>query len=360
MRIGIYGGTFSPVHNGHVIMAQSFLKQMELDKLYIIPTCLPPHKAEVDGASAYERMDMCTLAFGGIDRVCVSDIEIKRGDKSYTVDTLRELKGEGELYFLCGSDMFLTLESWREPAEIFKLAHIVLGRRESDELIGIRLKEYKTLLEEKYGARIHEISFPAIEVSSSDIRERVGRLESVNALVPEKVERYIYANGLYRGEDSPGIKEIRRRVRTMMSEKRYLHTLGVERECASLARIFAPEKCERLRAAALLHDITKEYTPEKHAEFCEKYALDVSESMKKNPKLYHAFTGAHLAKALFPESTDEKVFDAITYHTTGRRGMTLCDMLLYLADYIEDTRTFEDCVRLRRYFYDGISKKMTA
>ena len=130
---------------------------------------------------------------------------------------------------------------------------------------------------------------------------------------------------------SDELEEIRKRVRSMMSEKRYLHTLGVEREIIRLSEIFLPEKREKLRAAALLHDITKEYSPEKQAELCEKYSIEVSDSMKRSPKLYHAVTGAYIAKTLFPEAVDNELFDAITYHTTGRCAMTMADKLLYLA-----------------------------
>ena len=197
MRVGIYGGTFSPVHNGHVAMAKNFLEQIGLYKLYIIPTCLPPHKAEVDGADADDRLNMCRLAFGGLENTVVSDIEIKRGDKSYTVDTLRQLKDEGELYLLCGSDMFLTFETWKEPAEIFKLSHIVLGRRESSDAEHAALEECKRLYSDKYGAVIHEIFFDAVEISSSEIRECVRSSVSLSGLVPEAVEKYILENGLY-------------------------------------------------------------------------------------------------------------------------------------------------------------------
>lgn len=196
-RIGIYGGTFSPVHNGHIAMAKSFIEQMELDRLYIIPTCLPPHKAAVKGASADDRMSMLVLAFGGMESVTVSDIELRRGDKSYTVDTLRALKNEGELYLLCGSDMFTTFETWKEPREIFKLASVVLGRREHDEAVERELESSRRLYEEKYGARLYEIHFPTIEVSSSDIRERIRHGAPFGELVPHDVASFIVKNKLY-------------------------------------------------------------------------------------------------------------------------------------------------------------------
>lgn len=155
------------------------------------------------------------------------------------------------------------------------------------------------------------------------------------------------------------LDKIRSCVSSMMSEKRFKHTLGVEREAVSLANIFIPEKVEKLRVAALLHDITKECSNEKQIMLCLKYSIAELDRMRKSPKLYHAVTGAYVARELFPEAVDDEVFDAIRYHTTGRRGMTLCEKLIYLADYIEDTRTFEDCVELRRFFYDGMNNSMT-
>ncbi|MBQ4137590.1 MAG: nicotinate (nicotinamide) nucleotide adenylyltransferase, partial [Clostridia bacterium] len=258
MKIGVYGGTFSPIHAGHIKVAKSFLTEMALDKLYVIPTCLPPHKDEIEGADAEDRLEMCRLAFDGEEKISVSDIEIKRRGKSYTVDTLRALKDEGELYLLCGSDMFLTLESWREADEIFKLAGIVLGRRENDALTGDALEKHKAHLVKDCGARVFEIEFDAIELSSSEIRERIRLLRPIKDELLPSVRDYIYENGLYRDGDMPLLSNVRERVRTMMGKRRFLHTLGVEREINFLAGIYCPEKREKLRLAALLHDITKE------------------------------------------------------------------------------------------------------
>ena len=126
MRIGIFGGTFSPVHNGHVSAAKSFMEQMWLDILFIIPTGNTPHKDMSDGATSYDRLRMCEAAFSGIDGVIVSDMEIRREGKSYTVDTLRQLYDpENRLFLLCGTDMMLTLDKWREADEIFKLCYYI-------------------------------------------------------------------------------------------------------------------------------------------------------------------------------------------------------------------------------------------
>ena len=136
MRIGIYGGTFSPIHNGHVAAAKAFMEQMWLDVLYVIPTYAPPHKEIAGSVTPYDRLRMCDLAFAGVEGVVVSDLEIRRGGKSYTVDTLRALSGEGDrLFLLCGTDMILSLDTWREPQEIFKLSYPVYIRREGDKLL---------------------------------------------------------------------------------------------------------------------------------------------------------------------------------------------------------------------------------
>ena len=197
MRIGIFGGTFSPVHNGHIAMLESFACEPYIDKVLVVPTYLPPHKSEDLGASVNDRVKMLEFAMHGIQKAEISYVEIKRRNISYTVDTLRGLSSEGELYLLVGSDMFLSLESWREPLEIMKLAHIVVGRRESDLATGEKIKAYKADLEERLGARIHEILFPPLVISSSEIRERIAKGISIEGLVPKEVADYIYENGLY-------------------------------------------------------------------------------------------------------------------------------------------------------------------
>ena len=120
IRVGIYGGTFAPVHNGHVAAAKAFIEQMQLDILYVIPAAIPPHK-QIDGSDdPMHRYRMCELAFFNEEKVLVSDMEIKRGGKSYTVDTLRELSApDRRLFLLMGTDMMLTLDTWRQSEEIF-------------------------------------------------------------------------------------------------------------------------------------------------------------------------------------------------------------------------------------------------
>ncbi len=197
-RVGIYGGTFAPIHNGHVESALAFMKQMKLDYLYVIPTYLPPHK-EIDFADSPEhRLRMCELAFEGIDGIIVSDIEIRRGGRSYTYDTLCELSGEDKkLFLLCGTDMVLTFDTWYRYEDILKMCYPSYVRRERDKIIENRIIEKITEYYNKHGVMFRRILTDPIEVSSTEIRAAVLQGKDISAIVPPAVEKYIKERGLY-------------------------------------------------------------------------------------------------------------------------------------------------------------------
>lgn len=152
------------------------------------------------------------------------------------------------------------------------------------------------------------------------------------------------------------IASLRERVRPYLTEKRYLHTLAVEEEAATLGSIFGFDGTWELRAAALLHDITKAQTLEKQLQYCKKFDIIVGSEDILSPKTFHAKTASRLITLDFPSFASENVIGGIRWHTTGRRGMTLFESIIYLADYIEKTRTFEDCIRLREHFYSSLEK----
>ncbi|MBQ9131514.1 MAG: nicotinate (nicotinamide) nucleotide adenylyltransferase [Clostridia bacterium] len=197
-RIGIYGGTFSPPHNGHLQAAKAFMEQMWLDFLYVIPAAIPPHKAMEQPVSAAHRLDMCRAAFGGIEGIYVSDMEIRRGGKSYTVETLRELTApDRRLFLLCGTDMMLTLDQWYCAEEIFRLCYPVYIRREKDAILDQRIPQKIAGYQEKYGKVVRRIVTEPLEISSSMVRQRMQAGSSVSDLIPAAVEKYIADNHLY-------------------------------------------------------------------------------------------------------------------------------------------------------------------
>lgn len=197
-RVGIYGGTFAPVHNGHVVAAKAFMEQMKLDYLYIIPTYLPPHK-EIDSSdSPGRRLRMCELAFKDIDGVIVSDMEIKRGGRSYTYDTLKELSGEDKkLFMLCGSDMVLSFDTWFRYEDILKMCYPTYVRRERDKIIENRIIEKITEYYNKHGVMFRRILTEPIEISSTEIRRAVKEGKDISRIVPPAVAEYIKENRLY-------------------------------------------------------------------------------------------------------------------------------------------------------------------
>ena len=152
-RIGIYGGSFSPPHIGHRHAAEAFLKAEKPDKLLIMPASIPPHKTVANPIDGQVRAELCRLNFEGLPNTEVSELELQRTGKSYTYLTLEELSAENRtLILLCGTDMFLTLDTWRAPEKIFRLAEIVCVRREADAATTLALEAKKKEFEERFSA----------------------------------------------------------------------------------------------------------------------------------------------------------------------------------------------------------------
>lgn len=202
MKIGIFGGTFDPPHVGHINACKSFLERVALDVLYIIPVYLPPHKDKQSSTSEIDRLEMSRLAFSNIsDKIFVSDLEIKRGGRSYTADTIKQILNENnnaEIFFLCGTDMILTMDSWYNPEYIFKNATIVYARRESEAEITDKIAQKCAFYKENYGAKIIYIENDAIEASSTEIRSAIFKNDNSTSLLSSPVFNYIKGKNLYK------------------------------------------------------------------------------------------------------------------------------------------------------------------
>lgn len=148
------------------------------------------------------------------------------------------------------------------------------------------------------------------------------------------------------------LASLREKMKNEMGEKRYNHTLEVEKMAARLGEIYAPDMIMQLRAAALLHDVTKERSVEEHIAICESAGLTVSVAERKSPKMFHAKTGAIVITQKYPEFACPEIVEAVRYHTTGKADMSIMEKIIYLADYIDMSRAFGDCVALRNYFFD--------
>lgn len=197
MRIGIMGGTFNPPHIGHINAAEAARRELSLSKLILIPTATPPHKEMAKGsATAEQRLDMTRL-LAKLLGAEVSDIEIARGGKSYTVDTLTALSlkhPQDELWLIVGTDMFLTLEEWKNPEKIFELSSIACVPRSDDDKE--KLLSHSEFLRKKHGANTRIIDVPAVTISSSELRPEA-QAEETEEFIPEAILSYIRENKLY-------------------------------------------------------------------------------------------------------------------------------------------------------------------
>lgn len=353
MKIGIYGGTFDPPHLGHMESARAAMAVLELDKLLFLPAKRPPHKdLSPNSATAEQRLAMTALMADGLGpKAEVCELEYDREGKSYTADTLRQLRGiypGDELWLLMGSDMFLTLQNWREPETILSLAGVAaFARTESG---GEMLKIQGDYLQKTFGARILIVELPAIKaVSSTQLRAGEGWKE----LYPP-VLGYILRHRLYGAH--PDLAELtdgqlRACALSMVKAKRIAHILGTEEEAVKLAGRWGADP-ELARRAAILHDCTKYWSREEHLACCARYDVSLDELEGKAEKLLHAKTGACVAKYVYGQP--QEVYDAIFYHTTGKGNMTKLEKILYLADYMEPNRDFEGVTDMRRLAYEDL------
>ena len=200
MKIGVFGGTFDPIHNGHVRAARAFRETAVLDLLYVMPDKIPPHKQIGAYDAPYLRFEMARLAFAGDERTVVSDLELRREGKSYTYQTLCALRDEGmtDLYLYCGTDMLLTLDSWYHATDILTMCTVAYaGREHQNAELRARVEAQRTLLCEKFGARILDIPLDPVEISSSEIRAMITAGQNVSAYLPPSVYEFIKEKKLY-------------------------------------------------------------------------------------------------------------------------------------------------------------------
>jgi nicotinate-nucleotide adenylyltransferase len=354
LRLGVYGGSFNPPHLGHVKAAECALSRLALDRLVVVPAGIPPHKALPEGSPGPEdRLEMTRLSFSPLKNTAVSDIELKKDGVSYTVETLEQLQREypgSDMYLIMGSDMFLTLEQWKDAGRILRLAKpAVLVRGAADDA---GIAAYASMLREKYGAGCVLVDNDALEVSSSELRELLPRRGGVH-MIEEKTYAHIIKKRLYGAK--PDFDWLRSRVFERMLPGRIPHVKGCEAEAVKLARRYGADEDEA-REAAILHDITKALTLEDQLQLCRNYDIMTDAVEQAEVKLLHSKTGAAIARDQFGVS--DRVSNAICWHTTGREDMTLLEKIIYIADYIEPTRDFEGVDDLRRLAYTDLDQAL--
>jgi len=350
VRIGIFGGSFDPPHLGHRFAAQKAMETLGLEKLLVIPANQPPHKSLTEASpSPRGRLEMTTLAFRDLPGAEVSDMELSRGGRSYTVETLeglREQYPDVELVLLMGTDMFLHLEKWYRFADILRYAVIGCFSRNPGE--DAALSQMERHLAASYGARTEHIAMEPFPVSSTQVRALLKERKGSGLLDPAVYETVVTRR--YYGA-KPELSWLRKAAEPMQDPRRIPHVRGCEEEAVRLAKRWG--ECPGDAAeAAILHDLTKKYDLAEQLKLCAEYGIMTDTLEIGSSMLLHSKTSAAMAEKRF--GCPPEIASAIRFHTTGRAGMTTLEKIVCLADAIEPTRTYADLTAVRRLAYEDL------
>lgn len=331
-RIGILGGTFNPVHIEHVNLAKSAIDELNLDALLIMPTFISPHKNN-SPAPCEDRLNMLKIAFKNLEKVIISDYEIEKGGKSYTYLTVEHFKKlySSQIFFICGGDMLTDFKSWRYPERILSACTLAVFDREGFYTDYQRERDYfiKT-----FNKEFIKLSYVGKQCSSTKTRVYASFSLSLKGQVPVGVEEYIVKNSLYSGDKYTEF------VKKYLPEKRLLHTANVVLKALSKAKELDLDE-QKVRISATLHDLAK------YIDYKTVQGFTLPENMPA--PVVHAFLGAYIAETAL-KITDEEIIDAIRYHTSGKPNMSLLAKLIFVADMLEDGRTYDGVEKLREFF----------
>lgn len=335
MKIGIVGGTFDPIHNGHLMLGEYAKQLYDLDEIWFMPNGNPPHKSnEKIETQTKHRVEMVKRALEGKTDFRMQLYEVERKEINYSYLTMEYFCEQypGNLfYFIIGADSLFAIEQWAEPRRLLKTCIVLAAYRDDKDTQ--KMETQIQHLNQKYEADIRLLNTPNIDISSSQIRAMVKEGANIDAFVPPSVCSYIEEHHLYWMNHIESIKE---ELHRLQGDARFQHTMGVVDTAISLAKHYDVDE-EKARLAALFHDVAKPIPSEEKLRLCQNFYLPVTEVEKENPGLLHAKLGAYIAKETHG-ITDKDVLNAIRYHSTGRPNMTLLEKIVYIADYIEPNR----------------------
>lgn len=355
-KIGIMGGTFDPIHNQHLYIANTALTRLDLDIILFIPTGKMPHKNNHFVTDKTHRFNMVSLAIADNEKFFISDIETNSEIVNYTSSTLEKIKKQCnenvQLFFIIGIDSLYDLNTWKNPNIISNICTIVSFNRPNYS----QSKENKELIE-KYNFKIKMIDDISVSLSSTDIRNKIMNNESCKYLIPDNVLEYIEKHKLFSYKfDEEYIENLKIEVSKKISKKRFTHTLGVMNVAIKLAKTYG-ENTNNCIVASLLHDYAKEMSKEDKFRYLNKYNLYLDEYTKNNIDLSHGLIASHIAKNIF-NIKNKDVINAIEFHTTGRPNMSLLEKIIYLSDSLDPNRNYKNLEHLTNLAFKNIDKAL--
>jgi nicotinate-nucleotide adenylyltransferase len=349
MKLAILGGSFNPVHLGHLYLADTVLAAYDYDRVVLVPTYQSPFKLGAEGASPAERMDMLAASIAGDSRLAIDDCELRRKGVSYTADTIadivRRYRPTGKPALVLGDDLAQDFHKWRGTDEIVKSTDIIIARR-------------RLSTDMPFPYPYTQLHNEVINISSAEIRERILNNGNWRYLVPHGARVIIEDRGLYRFpprafEDSPMLAllvRVEEAVRSLISQSRFIHSRAVAILCSDLCRRFGLDP-RKGYLAGISHDMCKSLSEQELIAMAERDGNGISKLEQKKPSLLHARAAAVLLAERFgalpvaqvspetaPAAFPEDVLEAVRLHIGGGMGMGGLAKILFIADKIEVTR----------------------
>ncbi|MBO4627750.1 MAG: nicotinate (nicotinamide) nucleotide adenylyltransferase [Lachnospiraceae bacterium] len=354
LKVGILGGTFDPIHSGHIAIAQAAKKQLALDLMWLMPAPTPPHKDKSLVTADVHRLMMTMLSLPD-ESIEMNVFEFNREGKSYTSDTLTAIENEhpdGEYYYLMGEDSLQDFPKWHEPETIVRIAKIGVAIREENR------EHFTALLAERnkqFGDAFIALDTKYQPVSSTMLREAIAFGEHADLIAPRALS-YIHHFGLYgtkptaiRPETISLYENIYEKLEKKLSPHRLRHCTGVAHLAAEFLQAHEErngtvpavdgyyESVQKAYIAGLLHDCAKYMPPGEYPAFCETHGIPVTQSELRSPELLHAKVGSYFAANEYGIN-DREIHAAIEKHCTGDTEMTPLELAVYTADFCEPFR----------------------
>lgn len=355
MRVGIFGGSFNPIHNGHLMIAKNAISAAKLDKCLLVVANNPPHKHVDYNVPAQVRFDMsCTALSDTKDLpIYACNVEIIN-NLCYTCDMLSVLSQtndfkDAEIYLIIGADMLNSFLTWRNPEKICSLIKGIIAVKRSNEIPEYDFEKSYEIITKTLGIDIIIIN-DVSNISSTAIRDAVINFEPISNMVPYETERFIYENGLYTNDY---IRFIINDLRKSLGQKRFSHSVSTMRESILLADRYGADK-QICAIAGLVHDCAK-ITGVDYLDLCEQYGIEADEYEKKSPALLHAKLGVYKAQTVYGIK-DTRILNAIINHTVGAPCLDLISKIVYVADKIEVLREYPEAKQMRKTAYEDIDK----
>lgn len=343
MNVAIWGGSFDPIHAEHVNIAVAAAEKLNADKVIVVPAFVPPHKQGKNMADARDRLEMARLAFAGRRNCEVSAYEINAGGTSYTYKTLEYFRSrypDAHFYLLVGADMLKDFYSWKNPEQILENADLAVCSREGEKL---NFKAEQIRFFAKFKKTFKVLGYEGRDISSTKVRVLCAFGEDLKPYLASDVIDYIEANELYR---VPYVKDALRYLKPV----RRKHSLRVALMAVSVAAKYKLAESTVVQAAAL-HDAAK------NMEISAPELQGCAIPNNVPSPVVHQYTGAYLAEKRFGVE-DEDVLNAIRYHTSARPNMSVLEKIIFLADMLEQGRSFPHVEELREWFYKDLNECM--